>query len=474
MTTPRELITGALRLINVVQANETPTDADVAIALEAMNAMLDSWSTERLSIYTMQPYFFPFIPGQKDYLLGPDADADWRIERPMDVVSGYVRYAHAAPPVPPPPPPPPVPTASFTASPLTGVAPLLVDFTDTSTDATSWQWDFTNDGITDSTAQNPSGIEYATPGTYSVKLTATNDSGSDENIRVGYIEVTAPPPPPPPAPTASFTANPVTGEAPLFVNFTDTSTDAPTSWQWDFTNDGITDSTSQNPSGIEYATPGTYSVKLIATNDNGSDENIRVDYIEVTAPPPPPPGGSADVDVVTSLLTYQTAYTNTLRDLSGNPLDNAVEIGTLVLDESQTNIVITGQNLDFSGLGSARCDPPVDVTSTSYCYEFYLNTAPATGLRLGVWSGGMFPFQPDEGNGGFSGIAATTIAPNGDWNGYSTSGSTGVTFGIGDVIGVLITNLYGVVWFKNGVRMNTDYADFLNGNDLTPLASMTE
>jgi PKD repeat protein len=297
--------------------------------------------------------------------------------------------------------------------------------------------------------------------------------GSEDSVSIQRISPT-PPPPPPPAPTASFTANPVTGEAPLFVNFTDTSTDGPTSWQWDFTNNGSTDSTSQNPSGVEYATPGVYSVKLTATNEFGSDENIRVDYIEVVAPPPPPPGGSAEVDVVTSLLNYQTAYTNTLRDLSGNPLDNAVEIGTLVLDESQANVAITGEYLNFTGLGSVRCSPPVDVTSTSYCFEFYLYAPPAAGLRLGVWSGGMFPFQPDEGNGGFGGAAATTIAPNGDWQGYSGSGSTGVTFGDGDVIGVLITNLYGVVWFKNGVRMNLDYADYLNGNDLTPLASMTE
>ena len=48
------------------------------------------------------------------------------------------------------------------------------------------------------------------------------------------------------APTASFTASPTSGTAPLNVQFTDTSTGAPTSWAWDFGDGGT--STSQSPS----------------------------------------------------------------------------------------------------------------------------------------------------------------------------------------------------------------------------------
>jgi PKD repeat protein len=71
------------------------------------------------------------------------------------------------------------------------------------------------------------------------------------------------------APVASFTATPTSGNAPLTVQFTDTSTQNPTAWQWDFDNDGVVDSTQQNPSWT-YTSNGVYSVRLVATNFAGN------------------------------------------------------------------------------------------------------------------------------------------------------------------------------------------------------------
>jgi serine protease len=87
-------------------------------------------------------------------------------------------------------------------------------------------------------------------------------------------------------PVAEFSGTPTTGEAPLLVAFTDASTESPTSWLWDFGDS--TTSTLQNPSKL-YATPGTYTVALTATNGDGSDVETKVDYITVSAPTPPPP-----------------------------------------------------------------------------------------------------------------------------------------------------------------------------------------
>ena len=85
----------------------------------------------------------------------------------------------------------PPPEAQFSASPLSGTAPLTVTFTDLSTgNPDSWEWDFEGDGIFDSAERNPSHT-YETPGSYTVTLRASNSSyGSDIEKRTGYISVT--------------------------------------------------------------------------------------------------------------------------------------------------------------------------------------------------------------------------------------------------------------------------------------------
>jgi PKD repeat protein len=82
----------------------------------------------------------------------------------------------------------PAVTADFSGSPTSGPAPLEVDFTDLSTGATSWSWDFDNDTVEDSTDQNPS-YTYYTPGIYTVSLTI-ND-GAASHTEPDYITVTA-------------------------------------------------------------------------------------------------------------------------------------------------------------------------------------------------------------------------------------------------------------------------------------------
>lgn len=81
--------------------------------------------------------------------------------------------------------------------------------------------------------------------------------------------------------TSDFTADPTTGTVPLTVDFTDISAGNPTTWFWDFNNDGETDSTLQNPSYL-YDSIGTYSVKLLASNASQSGEITKQELISVT------------------------------------------------------------------------------------------------------------------------------------------------------------------------------------------------
>lgn len=94
------------------------------------------------------------------------------------------------------------------------------------------------------------------------------------------------PPSPPLDPVVDFVGTPLSGESPLSVLFTDLSTNHPTSWAWDFENNGSVDSVVQNPVHI-YSTPGTYSVKLTATNTNGFGDHSKIDYVVVTEPTAP-------------------------------------------------------------------------------------------------------------------------------------------------------------------------------------------
>lgn len=175
--------------------------------------------------------------------------------------------------------PPPAPVADFSGNPTSGFAPLAVSFSDLSTNSpTSWAWDFGDGGS--STAQNPS-YTFATAGTYTVSLTATNSSGSNTMTKTGYITVNTCT-----APTAGFAGSPTSGDFPLAVSFSDQSTNGPTSWAWDFGDGGT--STAQNPNHT-YTAAGTYDVTLTATNSCGSDQLVQTGYITVTTPPCNPP-----------------------------------------------------------------------------------------------------------------------------------------------------------------------------------------
>jgi outer membrane protein assembly factor BamB len=83
------------------------------------------------------------------------------------------------------------PVADFSCDVYSGEAPLKVYFTDLSTDAESWSWDFDGDGSVDSTEQNPWHV-YDTAGSYTVTLTVGNSEGTDSVTMTDCINVGEP------------------------------------------------------------------------------------------------------------------------------------------------------------------------------------------------------------------------------------------------------------------------------------------
>ena len=168
------------------------------------------------------------------------------------------------------------PTAEFVGSPTLGGYPLTVAFTDQSTAATTYSWDF---GDTGTSAEKNPVHTYTATGVYTVTLTATNAYGSDTETKVGYITVM-----PPQLPVADFVASStdiVFGDS---VTFTDLTIENPTSWNWTFEGGTPATSTAQNPT-VTYNTVGTYTVTLTATNIVGSDTETKVGYINVADKP---------------------------------------------------------------------------------------------------------------------------------------------------------------------------------------------
>ena len=160
-----------------------------------------------------------------------------------------------------------LPVADFVTSVDEGYAPLTVKFTDYSEHATSWSWDFDNDGNIDSTSRNPTYV-YATPGTYTARLIVSNKDGHDsKSTTITVLAEPEPDPEPGVLPVADFKTNVSQGYVPLSVRFTDYSEHA-TELSWDFNNDGVIDSTDLNPVYV-YTSPGIYTVSLIASNENG-------------------------------------------------------------------------------------------------------------------------------------------------------------------------------------------------------------
>jgi PKD repeat protein len=157
------------------------------------------------------------------------------------------------------------PYAYFYPSPINGYAPLTVTFTDYSTDATSWLWDF-GDGSS-STLENPAHT-YTTLGVYTVVLTVYNADGNSTSTDT--ITVNQHPP------VANFTAEPTSGKYPLTVTFNDMSDYSPTSWKWSFGDGGT--STERNTTH-KYTKKLTYTAILTVYNSGGSDNkqmNITV------------------------------------------------------------------------------------------------------------------------------------------------------------------------------------------------------
>ncbi len=176
----------------------------------------------------------------------------------------------------------PIAAFSSTPNPPNGCIPLAIVFPNTSQDGVQFLWNF-GDGGTSTLASPPH--TYLTKGTYTVSLTVTDTNGCTNTLTIpNYVHALG-------ITTPNFTATPLTGCAPLFVTFQDSTVSDSTlvRWTWTF-GDGtppvVFGPTPVNPSH-EYMLRGNYNVTLTVVDTDGCTATVtRLNYINPTKPYP--------------------------------------------------------------------------------------------------------------------------------------------------------------------------------------------
>lgn len=179
--------------------------------------------------------------------------------------------------------------AGFNTDKISGSIPLTVSFSDTSAGSPdSWSWDF-GDG-THSTERNPVHT-FKTEGSFTVTLGVDkNGQTSSKSLVISASSLPL---------NANFVADQTSGNAPLTVTFTDTSTGAPTTWIWQFGNGQV--SYDRNPE-ITYQGQGAYTVQLTVEKGGVQSKKSMTIYVN-PAPSVSNPVTSAVPKVTTSAVT---------------------------------------------------------------------------------------------------------------------------------------------------------------------------
>jgi YD repeat-containing protein len=177
------------------------------------------------------------------------------------------------------------PAASFTASDDPVATGTPVTFTSTSTDSdgsvASQAWDLDNDGAFDDGTGLSASTSFAKAGSYTVRLKVTDNRGAS-TVATRAVMVTNRPP------VAAFTSTPASPSTGDQVTFSSTSTDPDgsiASQAWDLDNDGQFDDGTAATATKAFSKPGTYTVGLKVTDDNGASATVTHTVTVANRPP---------------------------------------------------------------------------------------------------------------------------------------------------------------------------------------------
>lgn len=251
-------------------------------------------------------------------------------------------------------------------------------------------------------------------GTYQVVMTSVTGALCTSTLTITVLSSPA-------NPFANFTSDIVCEDTPTSFTDISTPTDSATAWSWDFNNDGISDSNTQNPTNT-YAAGGTYPVTLTITwGPCNADTTINVTVL---------PGGVPVIDTIPAICAGAAPITLTETGASGGLWSGSTGITNTTTGAFDPSVATIGLNQIIyatSGMCGAADTISINVvpsssptwTTTTMCANVTpvnLNTL-VTGTAGGTWSG--------------TGVTGTTFDPTG------LSGTYAVTYTVGTIPCVL-------------------------------------
>ena len=248
---------------------------------------------------------------------------------------------------------------------------------------------------TDYIISGSTNVDFSAPITFtdSILVTVTAYNKTTYQKYVPVITTTDPP-------IAGFYAAPTVITQGEYVQFYDTSLNYPNQWFWEFEGATTTTSNQMNPT-IQYLTPGVYDVKLVVTNNNGTDSILKIDYITVNPVTNPPVA-----DFEANQTTITVGETVSFTDLSTNLPDSwywEFEGGTPSSSTDQNPTVTYNTPGDFTvtltatnsyGSNTITKTNYITVTLPEYCdasasnqYEYISNVSMGSINNSSSWGG---------------------------------------------------------------------------------------
>ena len=178
------------------------------------------------------------------------------------------------------------PQVTVESSPSNGSVPLTVNFIVTAIDSDGialYEWDFNGDGVYDynSTSTGNVSFEYTEQGIFNAQLRVTDGKGAislyDAPTTTVLVSEEG-------SPTINASGSPLSGNAPLDVNFSAIATDPQSKgfvlYEWDFDGDGVYDynSTTSATTSFNYVAAGSFYPRIKATTADG---RITYDSLEI-------------------------------------------------------------------------------------------------------------------------------------------------------------------------------------------------